>query len=81
MILEFYDDLGRPRRLPAKRVMIFDDLGNPHAVAIQVENFILTETLDNPAVFHQMLRNFGLHHTVIVRDAEQVPLGDVPFRG
>lgn len=66
LMIEYHDGL-RPRRVPADRVLIYDGHGNPIAAAVALsDDFCMVESQNNPEEFASMLRELGLHHTVVV---------------
>lgn len=68
MRVELHNNL-RGTAVDATRVLVRDQFGNIIVVAVEVEpGIILTETAANPLALNTLLRNLGLHETVIVRD-------------
>lgn len=70
MWVELHDNLGRPQRLRASRVVIYDDNQTPIALAMDYDRFIITampeNAVDNVVEFNNLLRTLNIHSTVIV---------------
>lgn len=81
MKLHIHNAMRGVQIIEATRIVIEDDLGNPRVVAIEAgPNQIFTSTLDDPR-FNEVLRNLGIHKTVLVETVSQTPLDQVRFGG
>lgn len=66
MQVELSDGLKGGMKIPASRVVVYDDFGNPLALAVKVEGqryVVSTVTQKN---FHKLLKALGVDKTVIV---------------
>lgn len=91
MKVVIHDSLQNPQVVQATRVLVFDDLGNPIALALRVgetpegHDMILTAHVAEPggeAAFNNLLREMGVAKTVVVTDAAAVkPLQMIQFDG
>lgn len=82
MRLEFHDRLGKPTQAQATRVVIYDDLGNPIALALSPgDGSVIASTAEHhPDEFHAILRSFGIGQTVLVKTLQPRPLADLTFK-
>lgn len=80
MILEFHDNLGRPQRVEATRLVVYDSLHhNPLIVCVEWERGGQFISKYDEADFNQVLHNLGLRHTVICTEIQERPIQDIRF--
>lgn len=67
MWIEYHDELRRPTRVKASRVVVYDDFGNPVGAMFQASpDHIIAGVADDEAAFKKLLRRLGVDKTVVV---------------
>jgi hypothetical protein len=66
MYVEIHDHLGNPLRIPATRVVVYDDYGNPLSLTIQRAPGWVQSTHAGDANYEELLEELGIRRTVIV---------------
>jgi hypothetical protein len=66
MYIEIHDHLGNPVRLPATRVVVYDDHGNPISLTVQHNPAWLQSCHVGERRFPELLEQLGVHRSVIV---------------
>ncbi len=87
MRIEAHNAFGKPIIAQVTRVVIYDDLDNPIAVALDPGNgMVIAEVLTDPAEdpvraeeFRRILAAFGITRTVMVKTIQQTPLEKKKF--
>jgi len=79
MLLEFHDHLGRPQRVEATRLVVYDKLMNPLQVAVEWEEgaYLLSDV--EKSDFNQVLRNLGINRTVVCTEVSEKPIDSIRF--
>ena len=73
MFLELHDGFHSPMRVPATRVVIYDDYGNPLGVFLQRqpgEIVCETATTKDTRKLRRLLAELGINRTILVDTAE-----------
>ena len=79
MRIESHNKLSEVMRFDATRVVIYDDVGNPIAVAAQIgTDAYVTSTVGQPD-FEALLRNLGIHSTTVVSVVGHKPASQLQF--
>ena len=79
MKIQIHRNLQNVQTLDVTRILIFDKFNNPVAVAMDVGDAIVAETLDNEVAFRTLLKNIGVDNTFILRDVAVRPLPEINF--
>jgi len=86
-----HDSLQRPQIVQATRVLVYDDLDNPIALALRVgatpdgHDMVLMAHIGEPGgavAFNNLLKEMGVDKTVVITDAAAAtPLQHIKFDG
>lgn len=79
--VELHNNLQNPQQLDATRVVVYDTNDNPVAFVVQSAEdprICMAATCDHKD-FNRMLSVLGIKQTVLVQDANQVPIESIKF--
>jgi len=79
MRIEAHNGLVQIHDIEATRVVIYDILDNPVSISIQEGRLTHTYHVGDPE-FQQVLRECGIHKTLIIHDVRQTPINEVEIR-
>lgn len=68
MHIEIFDDIGRPRKIKASRVVVFDDFNNPVAVAVKHCTGSMYTGHVGDKEFFNYLQVLGIDKTLVVTE-------------
>lgn len=81
MQLEFYDSLGQPQCVPARRVVLRTDHGMIVAAAMEYQPGLVTVAAYNDPALERLLHVMGIEQTQVqIVEASLQPLENTPLR-